>query len=142
MFIIQMRRVSPLSICHIGFLFTHKINILNTSLPNNCVFNSGFYYVCHPAYDRHIGHFSEAVNPLLLKFRFPKLFPPMTHLFIPRFKVKREYEWSTTYLKLLLSLFPKNQTPILHLGDSILAKQNNCFRLAVDTLVFNVILRY
>ena len=137
MFIIQMKKVRVNSgFANIGFKFTHRIRIIHKPIPSNVIWKNGFYYVAHPAFDRHVGHFSEGVNPLLLKLRFPEVLPPMTDLYIPRFK-NNEFEWSKTYLKLLLSLFPKNQAPVLHLGDEIPRKKLTCFRSAVSPQLFS-----
>lgn len=67
---------------------------------------------------------------MLLKLRFPNEYPPLTDIYIPRFK-SNEFEWSKTFLTLLINLFPKNQTPALHLGNSIQLTGTTCFKSAV-----------
>ena len=42
-----------------------------------------------------------------------------------------ELEWSETYMKLLLSLFPENLKPAVHLASSIPISPAVCFRSAV-----------
>ena len=111
-------------------MFTHRINLIHIPIPKNVQWRFGLFYVSHPAYKKHIGHFAEAISPLLLKLRFPKEFPPMTDFYIPRFE-NDEFEWSKTYLKLLLNLFPKNLTPALYLSKDIKINQTICFRSAV-----------
>ena len=131
-----MKKVRVNSGCAIlGFKYTHMIKIYNRPIPSNVIWKKGFYYVAHPAFDRHIGHFSEGISPLLLKLRFPEKLPPITDFYIPRFK-NNEFEWSRTCLKLLIGLFPKNQVPTLHLGNEIPRKKLTCFRSAVRFYIY------
>ena len=92
--------------------------------------NNGYYYIIRAHQLRHIGHFSECVNQLLLKLRYPSVYPPLTDLYIPEFK-PNEYEWSKTYLKLVINLFPEEYRPNLHLYQSINISPMTCFTSAV-----------
>ena len=99
---------------------------------------NGSYYVIRAHQLRHIGHFSEFVNHLLLKLRFPSLYPVLTDLYIPEFKPD-EYEWSKTYLKLTLALFPNDFKPKIHLYNSISIDPIKCFKSAVFLCVYDIL---
>lgn len=115
----------------IGFRYSHKIQSVNTRLPTEASWiENGSYYVFQPYKMRHIGHFAESINHILLKLRYPSFYPPFTDLYIPKFSEK-EYEWSKTYLQLVLSLFPENLKPAVHLASSIPISPTVCFRSAV-----------
>lgn len=115
----------------VAFHFCHKIKQNFSVLPSNASWiNNGSYYVIRAHQLRHIGHFSECLNHLLLKLRFPSLYPVLTDLYIPEFK-QNEYEWSKTYLKLTLALFPKEFKPNIHLYNSIKIDSIMCFKNAV-----------
>ena len=94
-----------------------------------------------PLCPRHIGHFAECLNQLLLKFRFPSVYPPLTDLYIPEFK-PQEYEWSKTYMKIVLHLFPKGFVPTLHLYNSIQINDITCFKSAVYLYTGILFIRY
>lgn len=119
-----------------GFRYTHKIAKHYNAIPQNASWiKDGFYYVIRPRSLHHIGHFSECLNHLLLKFRFPSIYPPLTDLYIPEFK-SGEYEWSKTYMHLVLDLFPNGYAPKLHLYDSINISELTCFKSAVFSYFF------
>ena len=71
-----------------------------------------------PCATRHIGHFVESINHALLKLRYSSFYPPFTDLYIPSFSID-EFEWSKSYMQLVLRLFPDNLKPAVHLGGSI-----------------------
>ncbi len=115
----------------IAFRFNHKIKQHISVLPKNASWiTNGTYYVIRAHQLRHIGHFSECVNHLLLKLRFPSSYPLLTDLYIPEFK-PNEYEWSKTYLNLTLALFPNDFKPKIHLYNSINIDPMKCFKYAV-----------
>lgn len=124
----------------IAFRFNYRINQYLETIPENVSWiNKGYYYIIRPHQLRHIGHFSECVNQLLLKLRFPFAYPPLTDLYLPEFK-PNEYEWSKTYLSLVLSLFPEEYKPNLHLYQSITISPMTCFTSAVLYL-YNINIR-
>ena len=116
----------------IGFRWTHVLRSVNTKLPKNVNWiENGCYFVFQPCATHHIGHFVESINHALLKLRYPSFYPPLTDLYIPKF-FSDEFEWSKSYLQLVLSLFPDNLKPALHLGSSFSAYPAVCFRSAVS----------
>lgn len=118
----------------IGFRWTHKLHMFKKQLPEKANWvEDGYYFVVQPCTMRHIGHFAEAINHLLIKLRYPSFYPPFTDMYIPMFV--NELEWSETYMKLLLSLFPENLKPAVHLGYSISTSPIACFRSAVAILI-------
>ena len=83
-----------------------------------------------PFVSRHIGHFAEAVNQALLKLRYPAFYPEVTDWYFPLFK-SQEFDWSKTYLRLLLELFPEELRPKLHFAEAFKLKPSLCFRSVV-----------
>lgn len=124
----------------LGFLLTHKIKIVNRPIPNNSLWNNDDYiYVSRPSYKNHIGHFAEAVNPLIFALRFPEKYPLMTDYFVTNFDPKTEYEWDNTFLSLLLSLFPENYKPRVHFANSVCKQNYICYKHAVTlTVLFDL----
>ena len=117
-----------------GFRWTHNLHSVNMQLPTNVKWiESGYYFVFQPCATRHIGHFVESINHALLKLRYPSFYPPFTDLYIPSFFID-EFEWSKSYLQLVLSLFPDSLKPAVHLGGSIPTYSVACFRSAVILL--------
>ena len=98
----------------------------------------GVYFVSQPRRSNHIGHFSEAVNPILLKFRYPLFYLPCTDWYIPQFG-KNEFEWTSTYLKLLYGLFKNNHKPTLRLINNITLDSLTCFVQRLQSLVHLII---
>lgn len=92
--------------------------------------NTKQFFVSQPYVSRHLGHFTESVNHALLKLRFPSAYLPLTDLFFPTFPVDK-VKWTNAYLKLLLSLYPDNMRPLVHLPGSIPIDTLTCFRTAV-----------
>lgn len=90
--------------------------------------------MARPVNYHHIGHFSESLNHLLLKLRFPQFYPIITDLYLPEYSTK-VYEWSKVYLSLLLSLFPNDLSPQIHLGNSISIKSMTCFKSIVEFII-------
>ena len=118
----------------LGFRWTHHIVSFKRQIPTEVKWiENGSYYVSYPFLVRHIGHFAESVNQVLLKLRYPSFYPPFTDFYLPRF-ARNEFEWSVTYLKLMLQLFPSNFTPTLHIAGSIPLNIDTCFRSAVAFL--------
>lgn len=119
----------------LGFRWTHSISSSHSKVPVDAHWiEDGYYYVSYPYRARHIGHFAESVNQLLLKLRYPSLYPPITDLYLPRFS-SHEFEWSSTYLNLLFLLFPSGFTPKLHIANTISIDKGACFRSAVVRLI-------
>lgn len=117
-----------------GFRWTHNLHSVNMKLPTNVKWiENGYYFVFQPCATRHIGHFVESINHALLKLRYPSFYPPFTDLYIPSFFID-EFEWSKSYLQLVLSLFPDSLKPAVHLGGSIPTYSTTCFRSAVALL--------
>lgn len=115
----------------IAFKWSHNIKVIKGKVPDDVNWiENGVFFVAKPLVNRHIGHFIESVNQVLLKLRYPFVYPPFTDLYLPFFE-NTEFEWSKTYLQALLSLFPNDQKPSLHLADSIPLSKLTCFRSAV-----------
>ena len=95
----------------------------------------GHFYVSQPFLMRHIGHFAESVNQALLKLRYPEFYPEFTDWYLPLFTVN-EFDWSKTYLQLLLELFPKELMPKTHFADAYNLKYETCFRSVVMCLIW------
>lgn len=113
-------------------------------------------YIGVAFHERHITHFAESVNMLLLKLLAPAEFPqvrmsmwfhPQLHnLFLPMFRAFSEYEWSKQYLRLLIDSFPAELAPRVWTQKSInelLRRFNSprflCFRSAalMDRQAYN-----
>ena len=115
-----------------GFRWTHHLHSVNMKLPTNVKWiENGYYYVFKPCQLRHIGHFAESLNHALLKLRYPSFYPPLTDIYIPQF-TENDFEWSKTYLQLVLSLFPEDFKPAVHIANSIPLSRATCFRSAVS----------
>lgn len=121
----------------IGFCLTHRIRIVNNPIPEDATWNNNdFLYVSRPSYNHHIGHFAEAINPLIFALRFPSIYPLMTDYLITNYDPDDEYDWDKTFLDLMISLFPNNMQPKLHFTKKINITHLTCFRHAVTiTLV-------
>lgn len=108
---------------------------MNRPIPSNAIWNyDDYYYVSRPSYSNHIGHFAEAVNPLIFALRFPETYPFITDYFVTNFDPKTEYEWDNTFLSLLLSLFPLNYKPRLHFASGENKQYYVCYKHAVVLL--------
>ena len=115
----------------IAFKWSHNIKVVKGRVPDDAKWiQDGVFFVAKPYVNLHIGHFVESVNQVLLKLRYPVIYPPFTDLYLPFFE-NTEFEWSKTYLQLLLSLFPNELKPSLHLANSIPLNHLTCFRSAV-----------
>lgn len=115
----------------LAFKWSHKFKIVKGKVPTSVNWiQQGVFFVSKPLVTRHIAHFTESVNQALLKLRYPSFYPPFTDLYIPSFE-QSDFEWSKTYLKILLSLFPNDLRPALHLANSIRLNGLTCFRSAV-----------
>lgn len=68
--------------------------------------NDTSVFIGSPFLTRHITHFAESVNQLLIKLRYPSLYPSLGAIFLPKFDPNQDFEWSYSYVKLLLSIFP------------------------------------
>ena len=116
----------------LGFRYSHKLQIVHSALPKRAKWiENGYYYVFKPCQLRHIGHFAESLNHALLKLRYPSFYPPLTDIYIPQF-TENDFEWSKTYLQLVLSLFPEDFKPAVHIANSIRLSRATCFRSAVS----------
>ena len=70
-------------------------------------------YIFEPYLPKHITHFIENVNHLLNKLGDRSLYPYLSTVYLPWFNETSEYEWSKTYINLLVSLFPADHRPKL-----------------------------
>lgn len=105
---------------------------------------------------RHITHFAESVNLLLLKLLAPAEFPQVRvaarfhsqlhNLFLPTFRDFNEYEWSKQYLRLLVDSFPAGLAPRVWKRQDIILLQRRfhsprflCFHGAalMDRMAYN-----
>lgn len=84
---------------------------------DKAVFINESVYVSQPFLRRHITHFAESINQILLKFEYPSFYPKLNTLFLPGFVESSEYEWSREYLKLVLSHIPESQQPAVYTKD-------------------------
>lgn len=80
---------------------------------------------------KHIYHFSESVNQLLLKLLDRSLYPTIHELYLPRFHADKEFGWSKTYLNLLRELYPDEHRFSLRFYDKSLRDEYECFRSCV-----------
>lgn len=132
--IIRLTEVCIDSYLILGFLLSHKIKILRKPIPKNVKWvNKEYYYVTRPSYENHIGHFAEAVNPLIFVLRFPSQYPIITDYLITHFNPNNEYEWDKTLLGLLISLFPENYIPRVHFCSDMKIVNITCFRHIVNS---------
>ena len=118
-------------ICQLAFRWGYKFQTVLKKIPSRVVWiDNGSYFVSQPFINRHIGHFAESVNQLVMKLRNPSMYPPLTDWYLPNFR-KSEFEWSKVYMRLLISLFPVENRPKMHWHDDIEKKSLVCFRSAV-----------
>lgn len=131
--IIRLKEVYIDGYLLLGFLISHKIKIVRKPIPHNVKWvNNEYYYVTRPSYKNHIGHFAEAVNPLIFVLRFPSQYPIITDYLITHFNPNNEYEWDKTLLGLLISLFPMNYTPRVHFYTDMKIVKYTCFKHIVN----------
>lgn len=103
----------------LGFRWGWNIDRNSEYPPNEkLVFINESVYVSQPFLRRHITHFAESVNQILIKFEYPSFYPKLTTLFLPHFIKRSEYEWSKEYLQLLLSHIPESQQPVVYTNDN------------------------
>ena len=110
------------SFCHdLDFRWGWNYKVMKGAIPSTATWvNDSAVFIGSPFITRHVTHFAESVNQLLVKLRNPSLYPPVAAVYLPKFDSRHEYEWSSSYIKLLLSVFPhpirlitKNQHPLL-----------------------------
>lgn len=97
--------------------------------------------VFQPFLSRHITHFAECVNHLLNKLGNRTSYSPVSlalvdkqapHVYLPLLHEEREFEWTKTYVSLLLSLFPETHRPKLHFSRKTeTSPELECFKSVV-----------
>lgn len=104
---------------------------MNSTIPRNALWiNNGSFFASQPLNSHHLAHFIESVNQALLKLRYPTAYPVFTDWYIPKFGDK-EFNWTMTYLHILLGLYNKKYRPGLHLFKSYPISPITCFRSIV-----------
>ena len=60
----------------IAFKWSHSIKVIKGKVPDDVNWiENGVFFVAKPLVNRHIGHFIESVNQVLLKLRYPFVYP-------------------------------------------------------------------
>ena len=130
-FRIYHKQGSVVIVYQIVFRWGYKLRTVLQKVPSKALWiEDGNYFVSQPFVNRHIGHFAESVNQLIVKLRNPSMYPPLTDWYLPNFK-KSEFEWSKVYLRLLAKLFPVENRPKMHLHNDIERRALVCFRSVV-----------
>lgn len=88
-------------------------------------------FISQPFVTNHIYHFSESVNQLLLKLLDRSMYPHINELYLPNFRKENEFEWSKTYLKLLIELYPEESRFSVRFHDNMNRNEYECFRSCV-----------
>lgn len=122
----------------------------NTHYPSNkrLIFINESVYVSQPCLPRHITHFSESVNQILIKFEYPYFYPKLNTIFLTRFVNRTEYEWTREYIRLVLSHIPESQRPVVYTKDenpffpSKTIVEYICFKNVVLFLEFQITYRF
>ena len=97
----------PALLHHVDFRWGWNYKVVKGSIPSTATWvNESSVFIGSPFITHHITHFSESVNQLLIKLRYPSLYPPVAAVFLPKFDLLHEFEWSLSYVKLLMSVFP------------------------------------
>lgn len=91
-------------------------------------------FISHSFASRHISHFAESVNQLLVKFRNVSSMPAFKTLYLSNYDPRSEFEWSNTYLRLLLRLFPPSQRPNVHYYSFY----GHCYKSAVSIFCLSI----
>lgn len=103
----------------LGFRWGWNIERQSTYPPKEkFIFINESVWVSQPCLPRHITHFSESVNQILIKFQYPYFYPKLNTIFLTHFDNHTEYEWTREYLRLVLSHIPESQQPVVYTKDS------------------------
>ena len=130
-FRIYHKQGSVVIVYQIVFRWGYKLRTVLQKVPSRALWiEDGNYFVSQPFVNRHIGHFAESVNQLIMKLRNPSMYPPLTDWYLPNFR-KSEFEWSKVYLRLLIDLLPVENRPKMHLHNDIKRRSLVCFRSVV-----------